>query len=532
MIATRFLHAQLIAPQTTPLGLAIFRIVYAVVLTAEVAQLFYFRALVFDRVPYLAPSEISVELALVCWLVSLTCLGFGLFTQQAVIVNYLMTVLTFGTFQRDEYHCDHIYIVVNLLLVVTPVSTCLSLDRWLENRRRRLRGSSIEPSATVSAFYYHAIVFLGIAVVYFDSFLWKLDQDLWRSGLGVWLPMSLPHNTWLSPELLTRILNRESFVWWASFITLALEGSFIFLMWVPRARAILFIVGTSLHLGVLIAFPIPLFALTMIALYLLLLPWDKIESRLGNRQSVERPQTNVDVVESSPWRLRAIVAATAVCLVLQVPFLIDIPMVKRVVGSADGPIESVGVLATVKHYAHGLAGVCSHGVFLDAHFEGYDHIVAVVYVHPDGEEEWLPMTTPSGQAGSYASGRQWARWAFRGCSPYMDCQLVAQGVRDFTAFWAIKHGRDLNDATFRILVKSYGPKHGWHRNHLIDQTRKPWQLAGLARWQHRQYQCQIGNIETALTAGADGQTYALQPAVHVDWTPAFRVAAEPVPSRF
>ncbi len=71
--------------------------------------------------------------------------------------------------------------------------------------------------------------------------------------------MSLPHNTWLSPELLTRLLNRESFIWWASFIALVLEGSFIFLMWIPRTRAILFIVGTSLHLGVLVAFPIPWF---------------------------------------------------------------------------------------------------------------------------------------------------------------------------------------------------------------------------------------------------------------------------------
>ncbi len=91
-----------------------------------------------------APSENSVELALVCWLASLVCLALGLFTQQAVIVNYLMTVLTFGAFQRDEYHGDHIYIVVNLLLVVTPVSACLSLDRWLEGRRNSLRGIKIE----------------------------------------------------------------------------------------------------------------------------------------------------------------------------------------------------------------------------------------------------------------------------------------------------------------------------------------------------------------------------------------------------
>ncbi len=348
--------------------------------------------------------------------------------------------------------------------------------------------------------------------------------------------MSLPHNTWLSPELLTRLLNRESFIWWASFITLALEGSFIFLMWVPRARPLLFIVGTSLHLGVFVAFPIPWFALMMVALYLLLLPWDKIESRCKTSQpqmvTAESPPTNAEIAVSHSWRLRAIVATTLACLVLQVPFLSDIPVAKRMLGIADAPVESTEVLAVVKHYAHGLAGVCSHGVFLDAHFEGYDHIVAVVYVGPDGQEEWLPMTTPSGQAGSYASGRQWARWAFRGCSTYMDCQLVALGVRDFTAFWGIKHGLDLKDATFRILVKSYVPAHGWQRNHLIDQTKKPWQTAGTARWRNRQFECRIGNIETALPSRIDECLQALQPAVHVDWTPAFRVAAEPVAPRF
>ncbi len=91
----------------------------------------------------------------------------------------------------------------------------------------------------------------------------------------------------------------------------------------------------------------------------------------------------------------------------------------------------------------------------------------------------------------------------------MDCQLVALGVRDFTAFWAIRHGVDLNDATFRILVKSYVPAHGWQRNHLIDQTKKPWQTAGMARWHNRQYECRIGNIETALPSKIDAASAGL-----------------------
>jgi hypothetical protein len=226
------------------------------------------------------------------------------------------------------------------------------------------------------------------------------------------------------------------------------------------------------------------------------------------------------------------VATTIACIALQTLFMFDIPIVKRLTGTAERPVQFTGALATLKHYAHGLAGACWHGVFLDGHFRGYDHIVAVVYLHPDGTEEWLPMTTPTGQAGSYASGRQWARWAFRACNPYMDCQHLATGVRDFTAFWAVRHGIDLNDASFRLLVKSYVPAQKWQRNHLLEQVNKPWQMAGTARWKNQQFECRIGNIEAAV-AGEPGALLApLEPAVRVDWTPSLRVAAETAPVRF
>ncbi len=124
-------------------------------------------------------------------------------------------------------------------------------------------------------------------------------------------------------------------------------------------------------------------------------------------------------------------------------------------------------------FAHAYFGICSHGVFLDYHFENYDHIVAVTYVEADGSETWLPLTRPSGQVGWYSTGRIWAKWAFRANAPFMWDEQLKSGLRDVTAFWAMKNGVPLADARFNVLVKKYDPRTGWQRNFLHNQRKSP-----------------------------------------------------------
>ena len=40
-------------------GLAVFRIAFCLVLLAEVCQIFYFRRLIFDLLPYIQPNEVT-----------------------------------------------------------------------------------------------------------------------------------------------------------------------------------------------------------------------------------------------------------------------------------------------------------------------------------------------------------------------------------------------------------------------------------------------------------------------------------------
>lgn len=497
---------RLVSARCSALGLAVFRIAYGLVLLGQVGQMLYFHRLIFDPVAYVIRSENQLEFALAAWLVAISCLVLGWQTRAACTVNYVLSLVTFSTFDSFEYHVDHIFIGVNFLLLWIPVSRRLSLDAVLTAKHNM---SAVAVDQSVPVFYYHALLVLGVGLVYFDSFFWKIDQQIWREGLGVWLPMSLPHDTWLSPELLTPLLNCRELMVAVNYATLALEASFLFLMWFRSTRLLLLVVGGLLHIGIFFAFPIPWFALTMLALYVLLIPPEWLERLLQWAQRGSHRPERFFVGESArdsiatdvSFRpieaglgdrlgMRVAVAVVLLATGIQSWLIAGTPSVSAITGSS---LPRMG--RTLQECAHGFLGLCSHGVFIDHHFEGYDHLIAVAYVHSDGRLDWLPMTQPDGQAGWYATGRQWAKWGFRGCGPYLCPQVLSRTLQQFTAFWAHKNEVDLKNAQFRILVKKYDACEGWEPDYLKRQCEKPWLPAGNVQWNQGQFAYLVDDIE-------------------------------------
>ena len=88
------------------IGLGIFRIIYALILLFEVAQLIYLYPLMFDEVSTLVSSESSLKLCLYAWVGVIFCLIAGYRVRVAAALNYLMTLATFSTFTTFEYHLD------------------------------------------------------------------------------------------------------------------------------------------------------------------------------------------------------------------------------------------------------------------------------------------------------------------------------------------------------------------------------------------------------------------------------------------
>jgi predicted DCC family thiol-disulfide oxidoreductase YuxK len=132
---------------------------------------------------------------------------------------------------------------------------------------------------------YFIPVLVGIAFVYFDSTLHKLASPTWLKGLGMWAPASLPYVVHLDTSWL---LNIKWLAILLGYVSMVFEFLFLFLFPFRKYRIILTIIGAGLHLGILVQFPIPFFALGFGSLYLLMVPvgfWKRINF---NKHSVKK----------------------------------------------------------------------------------------------------------------------------------------------------------------------------------------------------------------------------------------------------
>src|SRR5688572_19477898 len=174
----RAVQDRILRNRCSAVGLGLFRIAYGLVLLGEVLQLIYFRRLVFGDFPFLPVGESTFAYVLWAWAAAVGCLILGLHTRTACVVNYLLTIATFSTFQHYEYHADHIYIGLNLLLLWTPVEKRLSLDSLLNRIQSGSLPGSPPLNQTVARFHCDSLLLVGLGLVYLDSFFWKLGQEI------------------------------------------------------------------------------------------------------------------------------------------------------------------------------------------------------------------------------------------------------------------------------------------------------------------------------------------------------------------
>lgn len=610
-------------------GLAIFRIFFSLVLLGEIIQLFYFRHLVFDKIPYIVPSEFAMWPLFLFWTLAILFIIFGLFTRIAAIVNYILTVGVLGTISSFEYHMFYTYLTIGFLFILLPISKTFSLDRLLLKLKYSNTKFTYRPPETVSVLSYFIIILLGIGFVYFDSVFFKFTSHLWLNGLGMWLPASLPQAIFINTE---PILNLEYFVIGLGYLTLVFETLFLFTFWRKKWRVPMLIIGIGLHIGILICFPIPFFALGAIMIYLLMVPvrfWEiifaakkksvsalkfyydaecplcnrtkiiikhfdaknKIEfltvqgnsesqpafkeiandALLDNIHSVDNKGRvyagletyikvfgNIWYLKPLSWFLRfpgihslasrvykyvAVNRTTERCTeencgytppvlptndenfkILQNFTLNDIKVrtgffllliaclmqlnvsytsaLTMKAKDAIGLSEFRAVKLSNK-VSSGIAslitkvffGITHHALFMDSHFNGYNHTIAVVYITKSGKEVWLPIFDKDGTPGDYLFGPNWAKWTFRVNNPQITHVDLISGIRDFTAFWAYKNNISLEDAVFEIRVKkNKGPKH-WEEDFLNKQLQHPWLEGGMVRWKKGEFYPQVKIIE-------------------------------------
>jgi len=609
-------------------GLAIFRIAFSIILLGEVLQLFYFQHLIFDKIPYLVPGEIEMWPVFTFWILSILFIIFGLFTRFAAIINYILTVVVIGTISSFEYDMFYSYIIIGFLFIFLPISNTFSLDRLLLKLKYSNTHYFYNPTQTVSALAYFAPLLLGTSFVYFDSVCFKFCSPLWLNGLGLWLPSSIPQTVFFSIKAL---LNIKYLVIGLGYLALFFELSFLFVFWRKKLRIPILIIGVGLHIGILVFFPIPFFALGFSAIYLLMVPvkfWEiffkrkldakklikfyydgecplcirtvvilnhfnssnhieflTLQHNVANETALKEVEfqkllddiysvdkngkvyigfdTYIQVFNAIwyfkplSWMLRfpgiyhigkrfykfiAINRTTqrctedscgyvsqslpaddrqirilsnytlkdiksnvlfwgiAVLVVLQVIVTYNSPLLIKArdkIGISNTKVIKVSenVAYKIASFSKVFLGITHHGVFLDSHFDGYNHTIAVVYKPSKYSEQWLPIFDPDGTPGNYLFGPIWTKWTFRVNGPLIDQQKLANGIRDFTAFWAYKNHINLKYAIFEIKVKKNKVPTHWEYNFLETQLQNPWLDAGEATWKNYTFYPNIKIIE-------------------------------------
>jgi predicted DCC family thiol-disulfide oxidoreductase YuxK len=610
-------------------GLAVFRIVYSAILLCEISQLYYFRQLIFDKVPFIDRSEIDFAIPIALWFISVLFVLFGAFTRFFSILNYVLGLIVVGSIHAFEYHVFYAYMGVNFLFMFMPISQCLSLDRLFIKLKYSNTTFQYNPSKEVRQFYYFVVPFLGLGIVYLDSIFYKVVTPMWYNGLGSWLPSSIPMMTHTNTSTL---LNQEWLIKAIGWLTIVFELLFTFVFFKKKWRIGVLIGGLILHFGIFIEFPIPWFALIGCSIYILIVPvsfWKSIFTRKDNglptltlfydsecplcvrtkiavshfnslnrisfktvqldaQDSIELKGVDKDLllndiysvdskgkvyngidtyiqILSRIWyfipfslllrlpgiysitkRIYSYVAKNRTSVrctddncgynvpvfsnpdnlkILQNVTLFDIKRIswKYFLGFAiliqamlithswsfekmrEGlniknsslDIYYMNVTNGIGKLTKTFLGLTEHQVFTDRiHFDNYNHIVSVIYVDRNGHEKWLPIIDKNGQPDLYIYGSNWVNWTFRVNGMTVNQNILSEGVKRYTAFWAKKNKVNLKDAKFLIKVKKVVAPKKWEKDFLNKQIAKPWIDGGYVEWKDNKFTSNIKNIES------------------------------------
>ena len=217
-----------------------------------------------ESAPFYSPDAIRPLLALALY-ASSGLMFLGLWTGFAVPATAAVTagMYAYGVHTHHAWAAHHTYVLVFAIVycALTPCGRSYSVDRWLAVRRARKLGLAPRPErGNLLGLRRMA---LQLAVMYFFT---AADKTHWDYFSGARIE-----------KLLMKYHFGSTYPDWPGFhelcvvlgvMTVVLEYSLAFGLFLPRARRILVPAGVLFHVGLYYALPVSTFSLTVILLYL------------------------------------------------------------------------------------------------------------------------------------------------------------------------------------------------------------------------------------------------------------------------
>ena len=186
-------------------------------------------------------------------------LVLGLFRIVPWFTALMVYILSMNLFFRGIELSNGGYHLVSLELFYLVFLALFSVGKsnwsWLRN--------------TVANLAYWAI-WIQICVVYATAGFYKLTGQLWESGDAMYYVLSIPEYS--HPWIMERVNDLKGILMVGTWLVLAYQVLFPFLIWIRKVRPVLLLCGFLFHLGIVLAVGIMDFGIIMIFSYLIFLP--------------------------------------------------------------------------------------------------------------------------------------------------------------------------------------------------------------------------------------------------------------------
>ncbi|MCS7045704.1 MAG: HTTM domain-containing protein [Gemmataceae bacterium] len=203
------------------------------------------------------------------WLLATCLLLFGWQTRAAALATWALSVSFANINPYIDNAGDVIRGIALFYLMLSPCGAVWSLDHWLT---RRQAGDRAERAIVVAAWPVR-LLFVQLVIIYFMNGVYKLQGVDWRGGESLYYVLCdvtltrFAYQEFPVPVGLTRLATWAVLVWEVGF------PLWVSLRW-TRRLALAF--GVVFHLAIFATLELGFFAPYILALYLPLLPWERL----------------------------------------------------------------------------------------------------------------------------------------------------------------------------------------------------------------------------------------------------------------
>jgi hypothetical protein len=423
---------------------ALFRIGFACIILGTVWQLYEFKELIYDEIPFYKSQEINIKLPLFFWILSSIFLILGLFTKWMSIANFVFALCFIYPLKKFGYAFDSIFLCVSAWMMFAPIQHRFSLDNYLSLKFHKKPFSQL----TISL-YYQILILLNLTWVYVDAGIQKIQSALWQKGIGFWRYASIPSISSLGWQ---ELLDSQFIVSGINYGIMLFQLFFPIFLIIKRIRWIIVFVGILIHFSILLFFPIKLFSIAECLLYIFLIPrefWNKFE----NNNSTE------SINSKKP--------------LYYIYFQVYILIFYVIIWAQHEDLKKIvrPFLVVNKPFL----GMVQHYLFIDKLEKKNDFIYSITYLS-DNKEIFLPIINQEGKADEYLSGRIWSHWDYVSNSTYFNEKDLIASSQKFIAYWVVKNNLEQKgEMYFKIKRKPIVIPSEWQPNLWTKNANSPWE---------------------------------------------------------